>query len=71
MERNVMEERPGKRRRADQRDSDIESDSGYHASHHSSSGEEEDHSETIMAMEESTPWTRQDIIPADYIEALE
>ena len=71
MERDVAEERPGKRRREDQRDSDIEDDSGYHTSHHSSSGGEEDYPEAMMNMEERTPWTREDIIPADYIEAME
>jgi hypothetical protein len=71
MERDVEEERPGKRRREDQSASDIEDDSGYHTSHHSSSGEEEDYVEETMAMDGRTPWTMEDVISADYIEGLE
>eukprot|EP00972_Heterocapsa_arctica_P067327 9936033-Heterocapsa_arctica.AAC.1 len=69
MERDVAEERPGKRRRF-QEESDTEDDSGYHSSHHSSSGNE-DHLEEAMNMEERTTWTREDTITAEYIEGLQ
>ncbi len=71
MERDVAEERPGKRRRQVQEESDTEDDSGYHSSHHSSSGKEEDYAEDAMNMEERTPWTREDTITAEYIEGLQ
>ena len=71
MERDVAEERPGKRRRGEQSDSDIEDDSGYHTSDHSSSGEEMDDAEEPMRMNARATWTMEDVIPAEFIEGLE
>eukprot|EP00972_Heterocapsa_arctica_P054789 8076614-Heterocapsa_arctica.AAC.1 len=66
MERDVTEERPGKRRRYPE-ESDTEDDSGYHSSHRSSSGKE-DYVDDTMDTEERTTWTREDTITAEYIE---
>jgi hypothetical protein len=71
MERDVAEERPGKRMRGEQSDSSIEDDSGYHTSNHSSSGEEMDYVEETIGMNARATWTMEDVIPAEFIEGLE
>eukprot|EP00972_Heterocapsa_arctica_P008899 1305908-Heterocapsa_arctica.AAC.1 len=47
----------------------MEDDSGYHTSHHSSSGEEEQ-TEELVNMEERAAWMREDTITAEFIEEL-
>eukprot|EP00972_Heterocapsa_arctica_P003630 541863-Heterocapsa_arctica.AAC.1 len=72
MERDVAEERPVKRRGEGRKYSDTESDSGYHSSYHTSSGEVGDYPDyQTMMLEDMMPWTKNDLIPASYIEALE
>eukprot|EP00972_Heterocapsa_arctica_P082804 12202738-Heterocapsa_arctica.AAC.1 len=61
MEREVAEARPAKRRREGQRDSDIASDSGYHSSYHTSSGEVGYYPDyQTMMLEDRRPWTKND-----------
>eukprot|EP00972_Heterocapsa_arctica_P051653 7599684-Heterocapsa_arctica.AAC.1 len=70
MERDVAEARPAKRRREGQKYSEIESDSGYRSSYHTSSGEGGDYPD-YQTMMDRIPWTKNDVIPASHIETLE
>jgi hypothetical protein len=69
MERDVAEGRPGKQRRGERSDSDIEEDSGYHTSGHSSSEDMVVSEDPIMNTR--VAWTAEDLVPASYIEGLE
>jgi hypothetical protein len=69
MERDVAEERPGKRMRGEQSDSSIENDSGFQ-SEASNAGDM-----TELDMEDKdvvlrAVWSVEDIIPADFLENL-
>ncbi len=69
MERDVAEERPGKRMRGEQSDSSIENDSGYHTGD-SNAGEEMDQAMDDKGVVLRTAWTTEDIILAEFMENL-
>ncbi len=69
MERDVSEERPGKRMRGEQSDSSIENDSGFHTEG-SNAGEVTDQDTEDKGVVLRTAWRIEDVIPADFLEIL-
>jgi hypothetical protein len=69
MERDVAEERPGKRMRGEQSDSSIENDSGFHTES-SNAGEETAQETDDKGVVLRTAWNTEDIIPADFMDNL-